>query len=85
MSRIIKSLESAVAYAKGDKTKGQSTTVRAPDDLLDRMRRMIADLDLQAEHVSNLRKPRQDNDFGRTAALMEEAMNHIIWLRARSR
>ena len=56
-----------------------------PEDLIERMRRMIADLDRQAEQVSNLRKPRQDNDFGRTAALMEEAMNHIIWLRAGSR
>lgn len=30
MSRVVKSLKSAVRYAKGDKSAGRSTTIRVP-------------------------------------------------------
>ena len=31
---LVESLEQAVAYAKGDKTKGRSTIIEVPDELM---------------------------------------------------
>jgi hypothetical protein len=52
------------------------------EDIATTLRNSITELDQAAAAVSNLRKPRSDNNYGRVAQVMEDALNEIERLRA---